>query len=153
MNSWGELAAIITSIICIPVSYFVIDDANSEWRILFVAMISLVVSIATVFLVGPENKETLQKFYDQIKPTGFWKPMANESGDDPELNKKALYRSVAAMFICGFSLFNMLVFIGSLLVGAPAPSWLPMNVLWYGILFVLGFGLIPVWYKLGFKDE
>jgi SSS family solute:Na+ symporter len=141
MSAWAELAGIISSIVLIPLSFVLIDSDASEWRILFVSFFSLVITIATVFFKGPESKQTLERFYNQVKPIGFW----GEYGD----NSKELFKGIAGMLTCGLSLFCLLVGMGSLLVDSPAP--IESNTLWLSLNFLVGFGLIPIWYRLGFK--
>jgi hypothetical protein len=86
-----------------------IDSDASEWRILFVSFFSLVITIATVFFKGPESKQTLERFYNQVKPIGFW----GEYGD----NSKELFKGIAGMLTCGLSLFCLLGWYGLVACG------------------------------------
>jgi Na+/proline symporter len=46
----------------------------------------LVITVAVALLTKPTDRETLLAFYRQVRPAGFWKPVADETGLAPEAN-------------------------------------------------------------------
>lgn len=145
MNSWGEICAIIASIVMTPLLLFVFADISEYVRLLVMAFVSTGACLFGVFFFGPEEKSVLQKFYKKAQPLGFW-------GEYTTLeNKKKLKRSVLALLSCAISLFSLLIGFGSWLVEAPGPEFIP-QWLWIFSTVAIGIALIPVWYRFGFKE-
>jgi hypothetical protein len=47
-----------------------------------------------------------------------------------------------------FSVFCLLAAAGTLLVGSPAPTWMPSRTLWILLLLAGGLSMIPPWWHL-----
>lgn len=151
MSSWGEIFALGTSLVCAPLAFFFIDD--QALRLLTVAFFSTAAAIAAVFILGPEEEERLIAFYRKVRPPGFWGVVAEkvEPGAAGRA-KRHLFRMLAATALCALSLFSLLTAIGSWLIESPAPRFFPWHGPWIFLLTVVGSGLIPVWWKLGFSE-
>ena len=95
---------------------------------------------------------TLKKFYTQAQPPGFWGGVRKhvDTNDDPE---KRFYRGVLATFCASFSFFCLLTGFGSMICGSPAPTWFPIRWLWLTMVILVGVLLVPVWWRLGFKED
>ena len=119
---------------------------------LIMAIAASSIGIGTALIVGPEGKESLCEFYTRTRPPGFWGPIADEVGDDSRFNRIRLYRGIGAVIASALSIFSMLVGVGSLICGSPPPTWFPWRGVWIGLCLVVGVGLVPVWYWLGFSE-
>ena len=79
--------------------------------------------------------------------------MARQAGAAPDEGSKRLGRALAATGSCGLSVFCLLVGIGSWLADSPAPVSFPFDAVWRGGLIVAGFALVPLWYRLGYRNS
>ena len=152
MTSWGEISAIAASMILSPIVFFGIED--QAFRLLLVAGGSTLVSLLVVLIGGPEKEEGLINFYRKVRPPGFWGKIADKVQPGLAASaRKELWQKLTTMVICGVSLFSLLVGFGSWLIGSPPPQWVPSSALWIGFCLLVGVVLIPVWWKMGFKDS
>ena len=151
MNAWAEIAAVGASLVLAPVLMVAMED--QALRLLIVAVVSTGAALAAIVIAGPEDRARLTEFYRRVKPPGYWGPIARASGAEPGEGPRRLWRALGAMAACGFSLFCLLVGIGSWLVGSPAPVWFPWETPWAVLLIAVGLALVPVWVRLGFSDN
>ena len=145
MNSWGEICAIIASVIMTPLLLFVFNDLSDYLRLLFMAAVSTIACLIGVFAFGPEDESILKSFYEKAKPMGFWSHYTTAT------DKKRFKDSLIALLACTFSLFCLLIGLGSWIIDSPAPAGLSSGV-WITLNLILGIGLIPIWYNFGFKE-
>lgn len=151
MTAWGEIASIVTSLVMAP---FLLSSAFDEAvRLLIMATGATVAGIAASLLVGPEKTERLVDFYRRARPLGFWKPIARAAGEDGAGDARQLGRRLGATLSSAISIFFLLTAVGSWLVGSPAPTWFPWRSAWIAVLLLIGAGLIPVSWRLGFRDR
>ena len=157
MNAWAEIAAMLVSSVAAPVLMTYLDDDQQALRLLLAALLSTTAALVAVWLKGPEDITLLARFYERVRPKGFWAPVARRldsvGGIDEFAGPGRLWRSLAATFLCALSVFCLLVGIGSWLIGSPPPVWLPYRSPWIALLIVIGLGLCPVWYRLGYRDR
>jgi hypothetical protein len=66
---------------------------------------------------------------------------------------RRLGRALAATGSCALLVFCLLVGIGSWLADSPAPVWLPFELVWRVGLIAAGVALVPLWYRLGYRDS
>jgi Na+/proline symporter len=149
MNAWAEIAAILVSMVLAPVLMLTLDDP--ALRLLIVAAASTLAALAAIVLAGPEDEARLAAFYMRVRPAGFWGPIADGLGMARGESPRRLWRALAATGLSALSLFCLLVGLGSLLVGSPAPRWFGWHEGWIVLLLVVGVALIPLWYRLGFR--
>ncbi len=73
INAWSEIAAMSAAAIGYTLSIFTgLDDFAQQ--MIFTTVFSTTVWIATTFLTKPEDEQTLQTFFDRVKPGGpGWK--------------------------------------------------------------------------------
>ncbi|MGF1468373.1 MAG: sodium transporter [Sandaracinaceae bacterium] len=144
MNAAGELAALIASALLAPVLLFAIGDEAT--RLLLMAGLATAAGIAVGLLTPPEPRVVLEAFFTRARPPGFWGPVA---GAEAAPARRRLARSLAATFGGAFSVFCLLVGLGSLVAHSPAPTWLGSRTLWIAALLGLGVGTVPLWVLLG----
>lgn len=144
MNSWGEICAIIMSIIMTPILLIAFPEISEALRLLVMAGFSVVACLFGVFVFGPEDEKVLSSFYEKVKPMGFWGKFS------PEKNHIKLRNALLAVVFCAISIFSLLVGLGSILINSPAPNWINAQ-LWAILNILIGVCAIPLWYCFGFK--
>ena len=149
MNAWAEIAAILVSLILAPILMITVEDQAS--RLILMAVVSTLAALLAIRIAGPEDRDRLIAFYKQVKPPGYWRPIAEAAGIPAAEGPRHLWRALAATAVCGLSIFCLLVGLGSWLVGSPPPVWFPWGTSWIVILLVVGLALTPLWYRLGFQ--
>lgn len=155
VNAWGEIACILTSIVLLPILLTWVE--NDAARMLLMAAGATFMGITVSLVLGPEDMERLRIFYRRARPLGFWGPVAVAEGEDPAEGVRRLISAGAAVVLASFSIFCLLAGVGSWMCGSPPPVWFPWSTPWIALLIVVGIGLIPIWWRLGFgkmtKDE
>jgi Na+/proline symporter len=155
LTAWGELSAIVASIVILPILSATVDGSTTEGnaiRLLIMFTGSTATGIIVSFITGPEEMEKLTSFYKKAHPPGYWGPVAKAAGWSAEAQVKKLWRGLAATALAGLSIFSLLTCIGSLLIDSPPPTWLPYRGIWLSLVGLAGVALIPVWWKLAFHD-
>jgi len=154
IDAWGELGAIAASLVLAPLLLWWVPPEQEALRLLVMAAGSTATGVGLSLALGPEAPERLLAFYRQVRPPGFWGPVARLAGGDARADVRRLYRGLAATALASFSIFCVLAGVGGWLVGSPAPSWWPAGVsAWTLSLGVLGLALAPLWWRLGFRPD
>lgn len=160
VNAWAEIAAIAVSmlmavfIIFLDFPRFPAGASGYALQLLSMALASTLAALAAIFIMGPEDPERLNEFYRRTRPPGAWGPIARAAaGTGERAPLRRLGRSALAMVLCAFSVFCLLTATGTVLVGSPAPTWMPSRQLWIMLLFVLGLCLIPLWWLLAMRER
>lgn len=149
MNAWGEIAAILASLVLAPILMATVPAESEALRLLIIAFVSTGAALAATFIFGPESDEQLEEFYRRAHPPGFWRPVAAKV-HEPSTGIGRFEWGLIAMLLCAFSLFCLLTGFASWLIDSPAPTWFPYRGAWITLLLVIGGGLIPLWWKIGF---
>jgi Na+/proline symporter len=130
INAWSEIAATLAPFIPFGIiTFYNHNIAYSSTQIteqnipqilfphsFFITIIfTTVVWIAVTYLTKPTNLETLEKFYKEIQPSGFWEPIRIVTGlPKPNRNTPNLF---LAWFLGIILVYAMLFFIGKLIFG------------------------------------
>lgn len=149
MTAWGEIAAILASLVVAPILIFTVPIEHQATRLFIMAIAGTLAGVLASYISGPEPSERLTSFYRRVRPPGFWGPIAVAVGIPANYASRQLGRSVAAMLLCAGTVFCLLTGLGSWMVGSPAPTWIDSRGLWIALLLVIGVVLIPFWWKLG----
>jgi len=146
INLWSEISAGVVSLVGAPTLLLAFPEMKEEFRLLLMVLISTGTVFIVTFLTPPEPRGTLMSFYTRVRPSGFWKPIAEEVDVGEEPPELHLARRLAALIIAALSLFCLLVGFGQLFVNhvLDQSSWTPYQLIIVGILF------IPVWTRFGF---
>ena len=147
----GEIASIAASTLLAPLLLFFVEQ--EALRLLLMALGATTAGVAASWLWGPEQRERLQRFYRQVRPPGFWAPIALAEGVDAKSGSRQLGRGLAAAGLAALSLFCLLTAFGSWIAQSPAPLWFPWRAPWIGGLLALGVALVPLWWQLGLGTE
>jgi len=151
MTAWGELAAIAGSAIFVPIVLIYIPENLAGLRMLVVAAGSTVAAVATSIWLQPVSAGTLVEFYRKVQPPGFWAPVAREAGEDVHAPLTELERGLAAVVLAALSTFCLLIGLGTWLLQATPPAWLPERNAWIVLNLAVGTALVPLWVHLGFR--
>jgi len=142
VTAWGELSAILASLLLAPLLLWLTD--HEALRLLAIAIASTTAAIATS-LAGPaEPRGRLLAFYNQVRPPGFWGPIAREAGDTAGDGPHRLVRALAATALSALCLFCALTGLGSWLVEGTPPSWLPHGSTWIALLLTVAATVAPL---------
>lgn len=153
VNAWGEIGAIVTSLVLAPLLLVTIPAGDEALRLLIMALGSTTVGLLASLLTPAESDRRLDDFFSRARPPGFWQPVAKRLGEDGALGVRRLRRGLLAVGIAAFSLFALLTGLGSLIAGSPAPTWFVWREAWIALLLIVGGALVPVWWQLAFADD
>jgi len=145
MNAWGEIASIGVATLCVPL--FLKMEGSGPGSLLAIAGLSLIATLAAVLIKGPEDSDILRKFYQRVRPSGFWGPVAREFNGGGKSSERRFFEGILYMNLCALSCFGLLVGTGTLLVGGTPPGWFPNSSLWSVFCIGIGLVLIPFWWK------
>jgi SSS family solute:Na+ symporter len=68
---WGMLVGIVSAVL-VPV---VAPDVQPLYTFPFILLVSAIACVAGSLLTKPTDEETLKKFYRNVRPWGFWRPV------------------------------------------------------------------------------
>lgn len=109
INAWSEIVATVAPFIGYGFSRFVLNINFPDSFFLTVGFTTIAWLLAT-FLTQPTDKAQLRKFFDEIKPDGFWQPFQTGGVN---------YRRLGILTICWLSAvvmaYSMLFLIGKLI--------------------------------------
>ncbi len=117
INAWSEIAATITPFIAYGFAKLFLENVMPDSFLInrgtffFTVGVTTVVWLLVTKFTKPVNKETLQKFYDKVKPDGNWKPFENKKKDKRNLFNlmicwiSAIFMTYSALFATGKLIF------------------------------------------------
>lgn len=152
ITAWGELSCIMASIVLAPLLLWGLPDQEAL-RLLIMGIGAGVIGVGVSLFTGPEDHDRLEVFYRRAEPPGFWGPIERRVHPEHPGSTTKFWRALFAMGLAAFSLFCLLVGIGTWLVGSPAPAWMPWREVWISGLLLLGLALCPIWVRAGFQQE
>lgn len=147
VTAWGELAAIGVAAPAVPLALAAVPDEDAPLRLLLVASACAAAAVAASLWLRPAAPADLLPFYRRVRPPGFWGPVASLAGDDARLPLRELGRGLVATVACAATLFGALVGIGSWLVEATPPAWLPDRGAWIALNLALACAALPAWLR------
>jgi Na+/proline symporter len=151
VTAWGEIAAIVASLLLAPVLLLCVPAEQEALRLLVMAVGSTVAGIGASLISAPEPMARLRAFYERVRPPGFWHPVAKACGAQPADDVGRLGRGLKATALAAFSTFAILTAVGSWIARSPDPIWWPLpHGAWIAMLLVAGVAAIPVWRKMVF---
>ncbi len=144
ISAWSELSATIAPLIWFAISSYQIApmfntaDGNlylaNEGNLIFTAVLTTITWLIVTFANEPTDTNTLEAFYQRVKPQGFWQPVANTL--NLSVDNSGFSRLVVG-WISGVAMtYGVLFFIGKLLFLEYASAGM-----WIGITLVSFFFL------------
>ncbi len=117
INAWSEIAAMAAAAIGFTLTKFLGYDDFAE-QMIFTTIFATIIWVSVTFMTKPADEETLQSFFDRVKPGGpGWRRFLS-AGEQPE----SLVPGVINAAISAVSIIAMLfgmgeIFFGSMLIG------------------------------------
>ncbi len=135
ISAASELAAIAASLLAAPILLLWVQ--SDPLRMLLMTVLTASAAIAVALRWPPAISPELRAFYQRVRPPGFWRPVAVALSLSPGRSPRELARGVFATGLGSLCVFALLTLLGSLLVRAPAPLWLPGRPAWLSGLALL----------------
>jgi SSS family transporter len=115
INAWSEISALGSSILTILIMIIYTNFKGISLELkhqVIVIPVSISTWIITTYLTSPEPIDKLQKFYNKIKPWGYWGPVS--IGSEP---KESLIRVLVNWMLGVCVVLSGMIGIGKLLLG------------------------------------
>jgi len=114
ISAWSEIAAMVAPFFAYGyVKYF--TNIQFPESLLVITAFTTVVWIAITFLTKPTDEAILKKFFERIRPGGWWKPVARLV---PQVQQEKGYGILLIDWLAGIVLvYNVLFGIGKLILG------------------------------------
>ena len=139
INAWSEITATIAPFIAFGFTKFYLAIyVDSSWglavtenpkRFFLIVGFTTITWIIATFISHPTSKDTLNRFYQRVKPEGFWKPVR----EDLNINKtRSTIADLFMKWISGITMaYSSLFLIGSILF----LEWINASI--FAILFII----------------
>ena len=117
INAWSEITAMTAAAMgSLSAPYLGFDDFASE--MIFTTLFATVCWITATYLTAPESEQTLQKFFNRVKPGGpGWKRFTPDGTPVEPIWPGVVKVALAAVAIIGLLYGMGQIFFGSLLFG------------------------------------
>ncbi|MBA1274235.1 sodium:solute symporter family protein [Stutzerimonas azotifigens] len=150
INLYSELAAMGASLITAPLLlYFLGTDPDGEWiRLGIMALVTTSVAILVTFITPETDDSTLKRFYERVRPLGFWPRAASLCGTSSSASVKALGVRLMAVATTAISLYSLLVGVGRLMFPPPEGSAV---LSW--VCIAIGLLLVPIWLRIALRRD
>ncbi len=150
INLYSELAAMGASLITAPLLlYYLGTDPDGEWiRLGIMALVTTSVAILVTFITPETDDSTLKRFYERVRPLGFWPRAASLCGASNSASIKALGVRLGAVATTAISLYSLLVGVGRLMFPPPEGS-----VVLSWVCIAIGLALIPIWLRIALRRD
>lgn len=140
VNLYAELAAMALSLTVAPILLVATDQ---EWiRLSTMALVSTGGAVLVTLVTPGASTEVLVRFYQRVKPPGWWRSTAAAAGDDAAAPLQRLWHGLATTAYASASLFLAIYATGMLLISPPNA-----NVLWSVLALVVAAAMVPLWWK------
>lgn len=74
-NGYGYFWGMVTGILASLITPMIVDISPVIYQFPIIFAVSLLGCIAATFATKPDDMEVLKRFYKQVRPWGFWKPV------------------------------------------------------------------------------
>jgi len=140
INIFSEITAIAVSLVLAPVILF---SVHAEWlRLLLMSFVSTIAVVGVTLLSRPTDEKTLMRFYQKVKPPGFWRSTARKAGEDSTIPVKKFRNGVFLTGTASLSVYLLLIGFGKLLF----PNAYTSNIYSWAYI-ILGVFSIPLWWR------
>jgi SSS family transporter len=116
VNAWTELAGLVAAALTTAFLYLALPELDYAVKLLITVGVSLVASLVATFATPAVSRPHLEKFYQQVRPFGFWKGIATTTPHTTLARPLALWiLSCALMMVSMIALHQL--FLGSTPLG------------------------------------
>ena len=121
LNALSELTGLVSAALMTGFLWLVVPELEYSWKLFYTVLVSTTLMFTVTLLTRPVSTEHLRKFYELVRPYGFWGPLAD--GEAHAQNQQRLWRALAMWAAAAVLLFGTLyglkeLFVGSHLLGA-----------------------------------
>lgn len=116
INIYSELAASVSSLLLAPVLFFLCPELSEGQKLLILFSISSIMVIVVTLCTKPEPMSHLEKFYQIVKPQGFWGPVEEQLGYETRKSKLLFLKSLCGISLGSIILYSLLAIGSSLAV-------------------------------------
>jgi Na+/proline symporter len=138
INLYSEIAAIVVSLALAPVLLLTVEA--DWWRLLIMAAASTTAVVGAALWLPGTDRVQLMRFYDRVRPPGFWGRTARGLGLEPHTATRDFGRGLLQVAAAAASTFAWLVGLGQLLLQQG-------SVIGNLSLLVAGALLTPWWWR------
>jgi solute:Na+ symporter, SSS family len=141
-NAWTELSALVSTTLIVVIIFGLFPETSETARVLIIVALSTAVWLPVTLLTPPTDPETLDAFYREVRPLGFWGPVRARCAGVESAERGP---SVLLAWAVGIAFVYLLLFgIGEVLIGRR----------WLGIVLVI-LGAVAGWgtYRLMISGE
>ena len=134
INAWSEIAATIAPFIGYALSKYLFVHFDAGWGLgimedprgfIFTILFTTATWIIVTYSTPPTPHPTLKRFYDRVKPIGWWKPF------DEKIHGGCLLLRFAGWLFAIIGVYSGLFFLGALILSMEDKIFI------YGISFVV----------------
>ena len=120
VNAWSEITASLAPLVGYAIGHYGVgwDFPDSFF---FTVSFTTVCWLSVTFLTRPTDHARLETFYRQVRPEGYWRPVADRLGLPPQPSR----------------------------MGRLLACWLLSVVIAYGTLFLIGEVIFREWHRVG----
>lgn len=147
INLLSEVVAILFSLFFAPILLFYLPSIHviftEEWfKLLLMSSLSTLVVCITSVLSRPTEIETLQRFYNLVTPSGFWKKTTKSLGVDYSISLNKFGKAWILIGLSAISCYFLLVGIIGVLFKSPNGNYVfPI------FLIVIAIVVFPFWWR------
>lgn len=139
LNLYGEAAALLVSLVVAP---FVINMVDEEWiRLAIMVVLGTGSAVLVSYLTPATPTEVQQRFYEQVRPLGWWRKSARQSPAEGPHPVHAFWQRLRVTCFASVSLLLLLIGLAKWMVAAPGES-----IWWIGVCFVGAVVAVPFWW-------
>lgn len=131
INLYCEVAAMLVSIVLAPILLATVD---AFWmQLLVMVLASTATVVITAYWAPPTDRTQLIRFFERVRPPGFWQETATAAGEDPRDSRRELRRGLLPVAAAACSIYGLLIGVG-LLILHPGDWLLSMALIAAGLL-------------------
>lgn len=145
---WGMLIGIIASAIPAALSVSghtnIFDGTSMLYLFPLFIVVQLIACIIGSYSAPPTNAETLKKFYTDVRPWGFWKPIHEQClAQDPAFEKNKNFKINMFNVVLGIAGQILLTLLPMYLIFS---KWSGLGIV-VGLLVIIAFTMRKTWWK------
>jgi Na+/proline symporter len=138
INLHCEVAAMIVSIVLAPI---LLATVEAFWlQLLVMVLVSTTTVVAAAWFAPRTDRQHLVRFYERVRPPGFWRETALAAGADPMQSRRELRQGLLSVAAAACTLYGLLIGIGRLFLR-------PDEWLLSGVLVAVGLLAAPAWLR------
>jgi Na+/proline symporter len=139
VNLYCEIGSILVSLALAPVLLATVD---ADWlRLAIMAGTSTAVVVVAAFVMPGTEPAQLMRFYDRVRPPGWWSRTARGLELDTTTSRREFRRDVVAVIAAAVSVYCWLVGLAQLLLQTARPAFAAG-------LVIIGTIAVPLWRRV-----